>query len=1467
MSTLSRFQVYVCLAVISYACYMSQPAMAEQVWAGSEVTAKLSVSDQMTADSTTILGDAVDLYTGSLSFYQTDISIPGNFSIPVSLGRRFHGADYFQRAGIEFGDWGLNIPSITYIVAGNRAWSSDRCTNPSDPGPVSSNFGTVFEPHEYWNGINLNLENGQSKKLLINRSSSYVAITGSKLFTKDNWVVTCISSIGSGLGEGFIVHSPNGLKYTFSKLTYMTATPLIKESKPLERKVARMLVTKITDQWGNYVNYNYSGNNLTSISSSDNRSISIAYNSSNKIRSASANGKTWSYSYQNDSYGKPYLTKVTLPDGRYWTFNLYQLGTTQVMSNFVSVSNEPPHQVAAKESGDRAYATGSIIHPNGLKGSFVVRERSHGRVYMPVVWSDTFPSYRLSDTYFDSLAIEKKTLTGPGLSVLTWNYYYSENDGSWAGSEPANLYKSLRVDAPDGSKTRYHFHRTFDWKEGLIAKTEVLNSSGTVIQTIAKNYIKGHFVGFGNSPDPLSNYESDSNSPYLTNQTVSVSGNTYATDYYDFDGYGRATRMIEKASYSSITKTTNLVFEDHVSDWVLGLPKQTTINGKVAEKLYFCSSNTTTCRKYAPYRGDQFGSKIVDFTYYPDGTYKTINDGLGNATTFGTFKRGLPQSVTVPDSTTQMTAIINNDGAIQQIKDHNSNATNYFYDNAGRLIKTVLPTEAGVHYWLNTDIDYIKVSGSDGVSGGDLVSGQWKQVITQGSNRLTRYYDALMRNVLTKEEDLVTGKVRYQKRRFDAYNRNTFTSLISDTAGEIRGITTQYDALGRVSRKITPAGTTNYSYHTYNRTKEVNPRGQITYYYYQAYGSPSKENIVRINSPEGVTTNIGRDVFGKKTSVRQRGLYSSETIDLTRRYYYDSREKLCRIYNPETGYTALHYDDAGRLKWQLIGASTNYCNSSSIPSNATQFTYDGRGLLKAINYPSGTYDVSFTYDNNGNMKTANRASKNWSYQYNSLNKIKKETLSLDGRTYSLVYGFDGRGSLNDITYPTGRKIDYLPNAFGQPTRAGKYIKNVQYHPSGLISQFTYGNNKVYTLSENSRDMPETIAVAGVASLTYQYDANNNIRSITDNLIAGESKSMTYDGLDRLKTVSGPWGNANYSYDPLGNIRTKTIGNKSYTYNYDYLRNLLSSVSGSKVYSFEYDTQGNVLNNGHDAFIYDKANHMLSVNGGSTSSNEYDAHKRRVWINREGSKTYQVYSQSGAFMHKNAASTNKKEDYIYLGRQQVAKVEGLPGAQAPVAPTYVEAPFLNTTGSFSISWPSSGGTSSYRLQQQKNSGSWVTVYTGSGQTASRSGLTDGEYRFRVAACSSAGCSQYKDSVPVLVDVPEPKPSTPAGLSSPSSDSDGKFSVTWNSTYNTTRYELYRRIGASGSWSRVHNNSTRSYSENYPYSATLYYKVRACNGVGCSAFSGLKSTQVSIYTPPPPPPPPGNCIPGEICNIEQ
>ncbi len=103
---------------------------------------------------------------------------------------------------------------------------------------------------------------------------------------------------------------------------------------------------------------------------------------------------------------------------------------------------------------------------------------------------------------------------------------------------------------------------------------------------------------------------------------------------------------------------------------------------------------------------------------------------------------------------------------------------------------------------------------------------------------------------------------------------------------------------------------------------------------------------------------------------------------------------------------------------------------------------------------------------------------------------------------------------------------------------------------------------------------------------------------------------------------------------------------------------------------------------------------------------------------------------------------------------------------------------------------------------------------------------------------------------------PPASAPA-LTAPATSSTGNYTLTWTSIASASAYELRERLG-SGAWNTIHNagNTTAAVSGNA--SGSWNYQVRACNLVGCSAWSATKTTVVTV--PPAPAPtltaPPSN-----------
>lgn len=75
------------LSVLTLVAYIA-PAIAQQTASQYQELGQLMRAPRaIAALGNDLLGDRVNLYSGSLEFVQTDVTLPGNSALPVSMGR------------------------------------------------------------------------------------------------------------------------------------------------------------------------------------------------------------------------------------------------------------------------------------------------------------------------------------------------------------------------------------------------------------------------------------------------------------------------------------------------------------------------------------------------------------------------------------------------------------------------------------------------------------------------------------------------------------------------------------------------------------------------------------------------------------------------------------------------------------------------------------------------------------------------------------------------------------------------------------------------------------------------------------------------------------------------------------------------------------------------------------------------------------------------------------------------------------------------------------------------------------------------------------------------------------------------------------------------------------------------------------------------------------------------------------
>lgn len=435
----------------------------------------------------------------------------------------------------------------------------------------------------------------------------------------------------------------------------------------------------------------------------------------------------------------------------------------------------------------------------------------------------------------------------------------------------------------------------------------------------------------------------------------------------------------------------------------------------------------------------------------------------------------------------------------------------------------------------------------------------------------------------------------------------------------------------------------------------------------QAHGN--KTILVHGISPEGQPN----------YAISSSGVYKVPAyLSLSRKYVYDAQQRLCKIIEPEAGATIMDYDEADNLAWTASGVnapSTTDCNRNDAATQARKVsrTYDGRNRLTNLRFPDGRGDQDWSYTPDGlpaEVSTFNSSGSGTAvinrYAYNTRRQPKSETVAQPGwYEWTLAYGYDGNGSLASLSYPTGLVVDYAPNALGQPTKAGSYASNVSYYANGAIRQFTYGNGVVHTMTQNQRQLPQTVRSVGISGYDYQYDRNGNPTRI-DDLVQGANftRDLQYDINDRLVAAGSPsfggdhWHR--FSYDALDNLRSwKLAGVKDHAaYVYD-ANNRLTSIrnsAGSDTVALSYDVQGNLATKNSQNYDFDYGNRLRDVQGKELY--RYDAHGRRVTtLHINGGKELWQYSQSGQMLFSfEDTPSQKTHEQVYLAGSLIASID-------------------------------------------------------------------------------------------------------------------------------------------------------------------------------------------------------------------
>ncbi len=574
---------------------------------------------------------------------------------------------------------------------------------------------------------------------------------------------------------------------------------------------------------------------------------------------------------------------------------------------------------------------------------------------------------------------------------------------------------------------------------------------------------------------------------------------------------------------------------------------------------------------------------IVDYDYDASGNLIKLTNEIGNVTTITQHDdNGRPTAMTdMNDNTITMTY---HPRGWLRTRTIVGDTTTYGYDNTGQLTTITFPSGRTLTYGYDDAQRLTSITDHQG-------------------NSITYTLDAMGNR--TKEETKDPGGVLTRKleREYDSLSRlkriigsatpswdNDYTyddngNQLTETDGKNATTTHTYDALNRLKTSTDRlAGVTTYSYDALDHlTSVTDPRLLTTSYEYNAFGDLTKQT-----SPDTGITTMTYDLAGNRiTSTDARGIQTT--------YEYDAANNLLKRLHPGSE-TALHmtyipgqnsYHQGINSHGRVFSASTgtNYANNREFPKN--------------------TYE----YDEKGNVIV----------DHFSLSLFRQKTL----------YSYDQDSNLVQITYPTGRIIDYTLDVLGRVSSITSTLdgvtetiaSNIQYYPFGPVKSYDAGNGMTVTRARDTDYRVTNVSAVGTVppftttyfDKTYSYDLNSNIDLIQDNVLSTLTVTPTYDALDRLDTYQDISGTSDFDYDAVGN-RTQRVDGATTSYAIDTASNRLDSETTNAVTdSYTYDAVGNLIDDGQNTYHYDETSRLREVkqNGTSLVIYNYDAYGRRV----------------------------------------------------------------------------------------------------------------------------------------------------------------------------------------------------------------------------------------------------------------
>ena len=335
-------------------------------------------------------------------------------------------------------------------------------------------------------------------------------------------------------------------------------------------------------------------------------------------------------------------------------------------------------------------------------------------------------------------------------------------------------------------------------------------------------------------------------------------------------------------------------------------------------------------------------------------------------------------------------------------------------------------------------------------------------------------------------------------------------------------------------------------------------QSQETYNVYDVFG-----NVTSSEDPNGNTTTYDHRDAAYPNLVTLR----TDPLGHNTSYVYDADGRRTVTQDAVGNFVTTGYDKNGRVCWQAPSAlflpllGNGNC-ASPTGRGVTTFGYYATNQRSQMVDNAGTpaqATSSYSYDASGNLlSTTDGNAKTVSYQYNVANDVT-----------CIAYPVLSGANCTNAPSSTNTVVDRSPDSAGRLHTTSDWLGNTityGYDAANDVTSITYPSSTTESLAygyDNAHNLTSAAYTGNaVGSQTDTWTPNADELVHTTSQIRSFSSTDTYDGLNRIATANGPLASDTYGYAPNGELTSDNPGGSATTFGYNQADELTSVTNGN-----------------------------------------------------------------------------------------------------------------------------------------------------------------------------------------------------------------------------------------------------------------------------------------------------------------